>query len=257
MAEKIRVLVVDDEELARERVLKLLQARPDIEVLGECGDGRTAVEKILEKKPDLVFLDVQMPELDGFGVLRALAPEEMPAVIFVTAHDKFALKAFEVRAIDYLLKPFDRERFETALKRATDQIKSKQTGELDKRVTALLADLKPQAKAPERLVVKTDGRVLLVKFDDVDWIEAADNYVNVHVGPDSYMLRETMTSMEGKFPQDKFVRISRSTIVNVDRIKELQPMFHGEYVVVLRTGAKLTLSRTCRDKLDLILGKLP
>ncbi len=254
---KTRTLIVDDEALARERLRTLLEAEPEIEIVGECSDGREALEMIQSANPDLLFLDVQMPELDGFGVLEALAGEPIPAVVFVTAHDKFALRAFDVHAIDYLLKPFDRERFQTALRRALDQLKRHQNTDLNQRISSLLADLKPAAKPPQRLVIKADGRVLLVKLDDIDWIEAADNYVNVHVGNDSHLLRETMSALETKLPTNKFQRISRSTIVNLEKIKELQPMFHGEYVVVLRSGAKLTLSRTYREKLDQILGKIP
>lgn len=252
---KTRVLIVDDEALARDRVRALLKAEPDIEIVGECGDGQSAVQAITRDKPDLVLLDVQMPELDGFGVVEALGPEAMPPVIFITAHEKFALKAFDVHAIDYLLKPFDRERFQVALKRAKDQLARANSGELQQKVTALISDLQTQPKNVGRLVVKTEGRVLLLKAEDVDWVEAADNYVILHVGAETHMLRETLTSIEKRLPAEKFLRINRSTIVNLDRIKELQPLFHGEYVVILKTGAKLTLSRGYRDKLDLLLGR--
>ena len=250
MSAKIKTLIVDDEPLARERLRKMLAAETEIELLGECADGRAAVEAIQEKSPDLVFLDVQMPELDGFGVLEALAGGPMPVVVFVTAHDKFALKAFEVHAVDYLLKPFDRERFQTALRRALDRLKQSQGGEINQRLSALLADLKPEVKLPGRMAVKVGGRVIFIKLEEIDWLEAADNYVNLHIGAEAHLLRETMAAMEAKLPEEKFLRISRSTIVNIDRIKELQPMFHGEYVVVLRSGAKLTLSRGYRDKLQ-------
>ena len=247
---KIKTLIADDEPLARERLRKLLEAEPEIALLGECADGRAAVRAIQEQSPDLVFLDVQMPELDGFGVLEALAGGPMPVVVFVTAHDKFALQAFEVHAVDYLLKPFDRERFQTALRRALERVRQNQGGEINQRLTALLADLKPEMKQPGRLAVKVDGRVLFVKLEDIDWVEAADNYVSLHVGAEAHLLRETMAAMEGKLPAEKFLRISRSTIVNIDRVKELQPMFHGEYAVIMRSGARLTLSRGYRDKLQ-------
>ena len=250
MSAKIKTLIVDDEPLARERLRKMLEAEPEIELLGECADGRAAVEAIQKQSPDLVFLDVQMPELDGFGVLAALAGGPMPVVVFVTAHDKFALKAFEVHAVDYLLKPFDRERFQTALRRALDRLKQSQGDEINQRLSALLADLKPEVKLPGRMAVKVGGRVIFIKLEEIDWLEAADNYVNLHIGAEAHLLRETMAAMEAKLPEEKFLRISRSTIVNIDRIKELQPMFHGEYVVVLRSGAKLTLSRGYRDKLQ-------
>ncbi len=252
---KIRVLVIDDEALARERACQLLKADPDIEIIGQCGDGQTAVETISREQPDLVLLDVQMPELDGFAVVEAIGADKMPAVIFITAHEKFAIKAFDVHAIDYVLKPYDRERFTTALARAKDRLSHSKSGELQTRMNALLGELKTQPKTANRLVVKTEGRVLLLKSEDVDWVEAADNYIILHVGADNHMLRETMTSIETRLPAGKFVRVNRSTIVNLDRVKELQPLFHGEYVILLRTGAKLTLSRGYREKLDVLLGK--
>jgi two-component system LytT family response regulator len=252
---KIRTLIVDDEALGRERIRKLLGSYPDIEIVGECSNGREAVEAIHDERPNLVFLDVQMPELDGFGVIESLDQESLPGIIFVTAHDKFALKAFDVHAIDYLLKPFDRDRFEQALTRALEKLRPRESAPLDQRVLNMLNEMRPQPKVADRLVVKVDGRVLLIKTSDVDWIEAADNYVSLHIGSESHLLRETMSSLEKRLPPDQFLRISRSTIVNVERIKELQPMFHGEYVVILRTGAKLNLSRGYREKLNQLLGK--
>ena len=253
---KIQTLIVDDEPLARDRLQKLLDAEPDVTVLGQCTNGKEAVNVIREKTPDLVFLDVQMPELDGFGVVAELQNEQVPVIIFVTAHDKFALKAFEVHAVDFLLKPFDRERFQTALKRAKERIKQKRPGELDQRLAALIAEIKPEGITLERLAVKTSGRVLFIKTNDIDWIEAADNYVNLHVGTESHLHRETLTALAERLPTKKFMRISRSTIVNVDRIKELQPLFHGEYAVILRNGTTLTLSRSYRDVLDQLIGKV-
>jgi len=248
--DKIRTLIVDDEALARERLRRLLAEASDIEVMGECTNGREAVDAIRRDSPDLVFLDIQMPELDGFGVLAALAGAQLPCVVFVTAHDKFALKAFEVHAVDYLLKPFDRERFATALQRAVDRVRRHETGRLNERLSALLADVRPAPKHPHRLAIKTEGRVMFLKTDDIDWIEAADNYVSIHVGNESHLLRETMTSIEARLSPEKFLRISRSSIVQVDRIKELQPLFHGEYAVILRNGTRLTLSRGYREKLQ-------
>ncbi|HZO84794.1 MAG TPA: LytTR family DNA-binding domain-containing protein [Verrucomicrobiae bacterium] len=253
---KTTALIVDDEPLARDRLQKLLDDVPDMTVIGQCTNGKQALKMIREKRPSLVFLDVQMPELDGFGVLGELQPDEMPLVIFVTAHDKFALKAFEVHAVDFLLKPFDRERFQTALKRAKERIAQKRPGELDQRLAALLAEMKPEGAALERMAVKTSGRVIFIKTADIDWIEAADNYVNLHVGNESHLHRETLTALAERLPPKKFMRISRSTIVNVDRIKELQPLFHGEYAVILRNGTTLTLSRSYRDVLDQLIGKV-
>jgi two-component system LytT family response regulator len=255
---KIRTLIVDDEPLARERLAKLLQAEPDIEIVAECADGNEALSVATAEKPDLIFLDVQMPELDGFGVVAGLEGEPMPAIIFVTAYDRFALRAFEVHALDYLLKPFDRERFQTALDRARKLLQQRQTGDLSLRLSSLLTDLKTEKAEPkylDRLAVKTEGRVLFFKLDDIDWIEAADNYVSIHVGSDEHLHRETMGSLETKLPPARFLRISRSTIVNIERIKEMQPMFHGDYVVILKSGAKLSLSRNYRDKLNRLLGK--
>lgn len=247
---KTRTIVVDDEPLARERLLKLLRAEPDVEVVGEAKSGREAVALIREQKPALAFLDVQMPELDGFGVLAELPESDRPAVIFCTAYDKFALKAFEVHAIDYLLKPFDKDRFLTALHRALEHLSHK-PAQIHEQLSALLHELRPAAPAQsDRIAVKGDGRVVFVKIADIDWVEAADNYVSLHAGKDAHMLRETMTNIEQRLPGGKFIRISRSTIVNSERIKELQPLFHGEYAVILRDGTKLTLSRSHRDKLQ-------
>ncbi len=252
---KIRTLIVDDEPLARERLTELLRAEPNLEIIGECVDGREALETIRRESPELVFLDVRMPELDGFDVLAGLTGAQMPVVIFVTAYDQFALRAFEVHAFDYLLKPFDRERLRTAVERAVAQIKRRQPEELNLKLAALLAELKPESAALSRLAIKAEGRVLLIRTDEIDWIEAADNYVNIHVGEDSHLHRETMTALEARLAPDKFMRISRSAIVNVDRVKEMQPMFHGDYVLILRNGARLNLSRSYRDKLPILLGQ--
>ena len=247
---KIRTLIVDDELLARERVRQLLADAPEIELIGECSNGREAVTAIREKHPDLVFLDVQMPELDGFGVLQEIGNAPLPAVVFVTAHDKFAVRAFEFHAVDYLLKPFDRARFQAALQRALESVKRLQGGALDERLSNLVAELKSPPKPLERLAVKTGGRVVFVKIADIDWIEAADNYVELHVGKQSHLLREKLSLIETRLAPDKFVRISRSTIVNLERIKELQSLFRGSYAVILHDGTRLTSSSSYRDKLQ-------
>ncbi len=252
----IRTLVVDDEPLARARLAKLAAAEPDVELIGRCANGREAVAAIQNQSPDLVFLDVQMPGLDGFGVLAELRGAPLPAVIFVTASDQFALKAFEVHALDYLLKPVDRERFQAALGRAREQIWRNQSGGLDERLAALLADLRP-AKPLARLAIKSNGRVVFIRVEDIDWVAAADNYVELHVGAETHLQRETLTTLAGQLPPRQFIRISRSTIVNVDRIKELQPLFHGEYAVLLRNGTRLTLSRGYRKALDQLVGSNP
>lgn len=251
----IRTLIVDDEPLARERLRKLLEAEGGFEVVQECGDGVEAVAAIEAQQPDLVFLDIQMPELDGFGVLEQVTVACLPVVVFVTAYSQHAIRAFEVHALDYLLKPFTRDRFKQAIVRVRSQLEQRQTGELNRKLSALLEEMRPDSKAPARLAVKTDGRVLLLKVEDIDWIEGADNYVNLHVGKASHLLRETMGGIEARLASHQFLRVSRSAIVNLDRVKELQPMFHGDYAVILRDGTRLSLSRTHRDKLQTLLGR--
>jgi two-component system LytT family response regulator len=250
MAMKVRTLIVDDESLARDRLRQLLRLHPEVEIVGECADGTEAVERIQSAAPDVVFLDVQMPELDGFGVLAALSGQPMPVIVFVTAHDKFALRAFEVHAVDYLLKPFDRERFETALRHALDQVKNRPGGPHNERQSALLAEVRPTAKPTDRLAIKCGGHIVWVGFDEIDWMESADNYVELHVGAKSHLLRETLNALEARLPPDKFVRISRSAMVNPARIKELRRMIYGGYEITLQNGARLTLSRRYRDKLE-------
>jgi two-component system LytT family response regulator len=247
---KIRTLIVDDELLARERMRQLLESETEIDLIGECADGQQAVAAIQKESPDLVFLDIQMPELDGFGVLEAITADPAPVIVFVTAHDKFALRAFEVHAVDYLLKPFDRERFKKALGRALDRVKHRDGADPKPAQSAVLAELKPLARPLERLAVKTGGKVIFVKLDEIDYIEAAHNYVELHVQKQSHLLRETLNSIEARLPAEKFVRISRSVIVNIERVKELQPLFYGEYTVTLQNGVRLTLSRRYRDKLQ-------
>jgi two-component system LytT family response regulator len=253
---KVRVLIVDDEPLAREGVRSMLDREPDIEILGECGDGRLAVLAIEKQLPDLIFLDVQMPELNGFDVLEALEIESMPVVIFVTAYDRYALKAFEVHALDYLLKPFDHERFSLALAQARKQIALHKTGKHSQQLLTLLRDLKADRKFLERFVIKNAGRIFFIKADEISWIEASGNYVRLHIGTESHLLRETMSDLENKLNPNKFLRIHRSHIVNIEFIKEMQPWFQGEYVVILHDGTKLTLSRGYREKLNELLGKV-
>jgi two-component system, LytTR family, response regulator len=247
---KIQTLIVDDESLARDRLRQLLQTESDVELIGECANGREAVTKIQSAKPDLVFLDIQMPELDGFSVLAELGETPMPVIVFVTAYDKFALRAFEVHAVDYLLKPFNRDRFQQALGRALEQVKHREGRALIERQTALLAELKPQPSFPDRLAVKSGGSILWVNLDDVDWIGSADNYAELHVGAKSHLLRETLSALEVRLAPEKFVRISRSIIVNANRIKELKRLFYGGYELTLQNRVKLTLSRRYRDKLQ-------
>jgi two-component system LytT family response regulator len=250
----IRTLIVDDEPLARTRIRSLLEREADIVIVGECTDGLQAVNDLRQLEPDLVFLDVQLPALDGFGVLEALDNERLPAVIFVTAHDRYALRAFEVHALDYLLKPFDRERFHKALERVRSQLEHAETAASRQRLLALLEDVQAARKPLQRVVIKSEGRVFFVRVEDIDWIEAAGNYLRLHVGRETHLLRETMNGLEGRLDPAQFVRIHRSTMVQFDRIRELQPWFHGDYRVLLRDGTELTLSRGYRQKLQELLG---
>jgi two-component system LytT family response regulator len=245
-----RVLVVDDEPLARERLRTLLRDEPGFEIVGEAGDGTTAAESIVALSPDLVFLDIQMPGADGFDVIDAVGADRMPSVVFVTAYDRYALRAFDVHALDYLLKPFDRVRFRQALARARQQREHMSGGDLERRLTAIVQDLKPAKARADRFVVKSAGRIFFVRTAEIDWIEAAGNYVKLHVGNDSYLIRETMTSVEARLSPDLFVRIHRCHIVNIEQVRELQPWFNGEYVVFLKTGTRLTLSRGYRERLQ-------
>ena len=252
---KIRTLIVDDEPLGRERIRTLLADDPEIEVVGECSDGRQAVAAIERSRPDLVYLDVQMPEMDGFAVLDRIAGERMPAIIFVTAYDRYAVQAFEVHALDYLLKSFDRERFQAALQRAKDQLRHSRDGLWTERLTGLLEDLEARQKRLTRLIIRSAGRIFFVRVEEIDWLEAADNYVRIHVNRESHLIRDTLQSLEGRLDPSKFLRIHRSTVVNFDRIKELQPLFHGDYVVRLQDGTELTLTRNYKEKLTGALGQ--
>ena len=251
----IRALIVDDEPLARERIRTLLDHESDIEVIAECGDGLSAIAMIERERPDLLFLDVQMPELDGFGVLEALtdAPA-LPAIIFVTAYDNYALRAFEVHALDYLLKPFDRERFSRSVERVRAQLLRAKKGAFDEQLLALLTDIKAEPKHLERLVVKSSGRVFFIRTEEIDWIEAASNYVRLHTGRESHLMRETMTTLESKLNPEKFLRVNRSAIVNIEKIKEMHPLFRGEYEIVLHNGTRLHMGRAYREKLQELLG---
>ncbi|HEX8196021.1 MAG TPA: LytTR family DNA-binding domain-containing protein [Pyrinomonadaceae bacterium] len=252
----MKVLIVDDEPLARERVRRHLRDEPGIEIVGEAGNGREAVTAIEEKTPDLVFLDVQMPEMNGFDVLKALEENKIPAIVFTTAYDKYAIQAFEFHALDYLLKPFSRERFRRSVRHAREQLEnSRQSGNIDERLVSLLENLKAK-KYLERIVVKSSGRVFFIKTEEIDWIEAAGNYLKLHVGRDAHLIRETMQSIEAKLDPEKFFRIHRSTLVQIDRIKELHPLFGGDYAVILRNGTELSLSRNYRDRLPELFGNL-
>jgi two-component system LytT family response regulator len=251
---RIRALVVDDEPLAREMIREMLATDAEVEVVGECANGREAIEAIKASTPDLVFLDVQMPELGGFEVLASLDPNTTPYVIFVTAFDQYAVRAFEVHALDYLLKPFDRERFEVAWQRAKAQIKLDRTSRRDQDIIALLEELKAGPRYLERLVIKNGGRVFFMHVQDIYCIEAEGNYVRVYDNQKGYLLRETISSLEEQLDPKQFLRIHRSAIVKIDRIKEMQPWFHGEYRIIMENGKQLALSRNYRANLQEAVG---
>jgi len=253
-ATKIRTLIVDDEELGRDRIQALLEQQPDVEIIGVCTDGASAVETIERAQPDLVFLDVQMPGMDGFEVIENLDPTRLPAVVFVTAHDGHAIRAFEIHALDFLLKPFDQTRFEKALERARAQLARNKGPAIDSRLVSLLEELREERKYPERLIVKSSGRVFFVRTEEIDWVEASGNYVKIHTKAEAHLLRESMKNMEAKLDPKIFVRIHRSAIVNIDRIKELEPWFHGEYIVIMRDGTRLTASRVFSDRLSALIA---
>ena len=256
---KIKAIIVDDEPPARRNLRALLKAVPDIELVKECGNGRDAVEYIRALEPDLIFLDVQMPEMNGFEVLEQLTDQPLPVVIFVTAYDKYALKAFEVSALDYLLKPFDDARFHKALAQALRQIEQQDASELGRKLLTLMAtrEVRPGAQPPRylsRLMVKTAGRVIFIRAEEIDWVEAYDNYVRLHVGDKAHLLRQTMNELEAALDPKQFARIHRSTIVNLDRVKELRTHFNGEHLVILHDGTQLKLSRSRREWLEQWLG---
>lgn len=265
MNERLRVLIVDDEPLARDNVRLLLETHGNVDVIGECENGREAVETIRAEQPDLVFLDIQMPEMDGFGVVEAVGPERMPVVIFATAYDQYALKAFEAQALDYLLKPFDDDRFADALERAVARTRERRVGALSEQLVGLLADRRVEGKPAqaaaeqlelyiERVLIKSRDSVVSVKVVDVDWIEAAGDYVVLHTGKTTHLLRDTMSGMERKLDPARFVRIHRSTIVQIDRIRELRPYFHGDYMLYLHDGTELRLSRRYWSRVEGVLG---
>ncbi len=250
----IRALIVDDEPPARAILREMLKDDPEVEVIGECANGKQAVKALATQSPDLMFLDIQMPEMDGFALLEALDEEHMPTVIFVTAYDRYAVRAFEVAAVDYLLKPFNHERLAKALQRAKNSL-TDGSADRSRQVIELLHQINARAEYLDRFVIKNNGRTLLVPADDVDWIEADGNYLLLHVGQSAHLLRQTLQSMEQRLNPRKFLRIHRSAIVNLDRIKELQTHVNGEdQIVILKDGSQLTLSRRFRDKVSQALG---
>lgn len=255
-AAQIRVLIVDDEPLAREGMRELLVRESDIEIVAECRDGFEALLALESAEIDLLFLDVQMPELNGFEVLAAMPSERVPAVIFVTAYDAHALRAFEVHAVDYLLKPLETERFRVALNRAREQMKWRAGQTLPKNFAELLSRLHMERKHLERVLVKTGGRLWVVKTQEIEWIEAEADYACLHVQGKKHLLRETLSALESQLDPQKFLRIHRSTIVNLDRIQALESLSHGEVVLILKDGTRLTASRNYRAKLAEIFHNL-
>lgn len=248
----IRTVIIDDERLARQRIRRMLSETSDFAVVAEFENPEEGLAYLESNPVELLFLDVQMPALDGFALLEALSPDRTPLVIFVTAYDEYALRAFEVHAFDYLLKPFDQNRFDRTIDRARKQLSSEERS--SEKLLHLLNEFRQRNQEPARFAIKTPGRLFFVRQEDIDWMEAADNYVNLHVGHDTHLIRETMNALEQRLDSHRFLRIHRSTIVNADRIKELRPWFHGEYVVLLKDGTELTLSRTYREKILSLLG---
>lgn len=273
MNRKIRALIVDDESLAREALLVMLDDDPDIEVIAECRNGREAVTLIREQSPDVVFLDIQMPEMDGFQVVEEVGAMQMPVTIFVTAFDKHALRAFEAHALDYLLKPFDHDRFNTALQRAKTLVRQQKLGEMSEGLFAVLRDLKSKNGAstskadnrkPERVahqqpidrvVIKSGGRIYFLKTEQIDWVEGAGDYLTLHSGSQTHLIRETMRNFHATLDQQKFLRIHRSTIVNIERIKDIRPVHKGEYVITLTSGISLKASRGYRHEIQSLLDQ--
>jgi two-component system, LytTR family, response regulator len=251
---RLRVLIVDDEPLARRRISRFLRSEPDVDVVGEVADGRSAVTALRDGQADLVFLDVQMPELDGFGVIREVGLARLPGVVFVTAFDQYALQAFEVHAVDYLLKPFTRERLQAALARARTRRRA-EASQTDPRLTALLNELVERPRFLQRLPVRSGPRIVLLETGQIDWIQAADNYVLLHAGGREFLMRETMSRLEQELDPEAFVRIHRSAMVRIDRVAELQPSVHGDFRVTLKNGTYLTLSRYYRERVERMLRK--
>jgi two-component system LytT family response regulator len=255
----VRTVIADDERLARQKLLILLQSEPMIKVVAECQDGRQTVSAIRSLRPDMLLLDIQMPDLDGFQVLSEIPVDEMPVVIFTSAYDQYAIRAFEANALDYLLKPFDQERLHHAVERAQSELRKSRDREITHRILNLLSQVRsvasPTPEADNRLVIKANGRVVFLDLDNIEWVEAAANYVRLNVGKESYLFRETISRISERLDANHFVRIHRSTIVNVRKIKELIPVNSGEYVVVLKSGRELSCSRGYRAALQGIVEK--
>lgn len=253
---RITALIVDDEPLARAFVRLLLKNEAEIEIIGEAGNGRDAAILINEKKPDLLFLDVQMPEMDGFSLLKTLDAKTMPAVVFTTAYEEYAIRAFEFHAIDYLLKPFDEDRFEKAVGRAKEILGDRvQRDDETTQIKELLKIVEEKPQYLERLLIKLNGRIVFLKTAEIDWIKADDKYVQIYAGSRSHLVRQTLGAMKTQLDPQRFLQIHRSAIINLERLKELQPLLSGEYIVILENGARITVSRNYKDQLFAVLGK--
>jgi len=250
----IRALIVDDEPLARSKLRHLLGGEPDITIAGECASGAEAIAALDRGGVDLMFLDVQMPEVSGFDVVEAVGVDRLPVLVFVTAHDKYALRAFDAQALDYLLKPFDRERLQRALGRARAQIRGRDPRAVDPRLLSLLEELKPAPRYLDRLVIRSAGKVVFLGAAEIDWIESASNYVRLWAAGTSHLHRETMNAVEARLDPRVFVRVHRTAIINLERVKEMVPWFHGDYVVILRDGTRVTTSKGYRRRVREILG---
>ncbi|HEX6159877.1 MAG TPA: response regulator [Thermoanaerobaculia bacterium] len=242
----IRVLLVDDEPIARRGLRRLLEGESDLEIVGEASNGAGAIEQIESLHPDLVFLDIQMPEMNGLEVVSAVGPAAMPAVIFVTAFDRYAIEAFDLNAADYVLKPVDPERFGRALSRARQRLAG--GDDLEERLRSILAKVQPAR--PERLVVRSTSRIQFVNIDDIDRVHAEDNYVRIFAAGQSYLMRETVTHLEERLDPERFLRIRRSTIVRIDRIREIRPLLNGTFELLLSDGTRIVSSRRFREKIE-------
>ena len=252
---KIRVVVADDELLARKFIRRMLKQDPEVEIVAECSNGAEAVATIRKEKPDLVFLDVQMPEMNGFAVLDAVRLDHLPEIVFTTAYESYAIRAFELHALDYLFKPFDQVRFKAALKYAKERFHSQHEEDKRLQVGTLLESIRAQHEYLDPIIIRADGRITFLHTREIDWIEADDKYVHLHTAKGAKMVRQTLAAIEGQLDPKKFRRVHRSAMVNVDRIKELQPLFNGEHSLILDDGTRLTLSRKYKDRLFELLGK--
>lgn len=249
----MRVLIVDDEPIALRGMRRLLGAEPDVEIVGEAGSGKAAVAAIADLQPDLVLLDIQMPVMDGLEVVATVGPANMPAVVFVTAYDKYAVDAFDLNAADYVLKPVDPERLSRAIARARQRLVTGDHGDLEERLMRVIERTRPVQ--PERLVVRSAGRIQFVDAEDIDWISAEDNYVRIYAAGRTYLMRETVGGMEARLDPARFVRIRSSTIVRIARIREIRPLLNGTFELQLQDGTRVTSARRFRDRIEKIVSQ--